>query len=297
MKRLIINADDFGFTPGVNAGIVRAFQEGILTSTTIMANGEAFDDAVTLALANPGLGVGCHLAVVGGRPVAPTREVASLVDENGFMPATLTQLMMKMARGAVQTTDIEREFRAQIERVVKAGIKPSHLDTHKHTHMHPRVMKALARVAVEYGITSIRNPFENIQGPRPTGDAARAQRRAYFKQYIISLAVKGQAWRFNRVVRSNQLRTPDNFFGVALTGLLDSSAVHQIIGSVKEGTTELMCHPGICDRALEQATTRLKHERERELEALTEPALRRFALEQGIELISYKEFEYHHVGN
>src|SRR2546425_3360383 len=128
MKRLIVNADDFGFTRGVNRAVVRAFKTGIVTSTTIMANGEAFDDAVKLALANPGLGVGCHLAVVGGLPVAPPADVSSLVDNGGVLPRGLSRVVFKLARGSVPTEKLTREFRAQIERVVQAGIKLTHVD-------------------------------------------------------------------------------------------------------------------------------------------------------------------------
>src|SRR5215210_2825772 len=109
MKRLIVNADDFGFTRGVNAGIARAFKSGILTSATIMANGDAFEDAIEVARANSGLGIGCHLSAVGGRPVAQARDVASLVDDSGMLPATVTQLMIKLARGQVRGSDIESE--------------------------------------------------------------------------------------------------------------------------------------------------------------------------------------------
>src|SRR4029079_11030853 len=116
MKQLIVNADDFGFTRGVNAGIVRAFSAEILTSTTIMANGPAFEDAVELALKNPELPVGCHLALVGGRPTAPPQTVPSLIDREGNMPATLTRLVINLISGRVRIAEIEREFRAQIER-------------------------------------------------------------------------------------------------------------------------------------------------------------------------------------
>src|SRR5207247_912405 len=141
MKGLIVNADDFGFTRGVNRAVVRAFKTGIVTSTTIMANGEAFDDAVELALANPGLGVGCHLAVVGGLPVSPPADVSSLVDNGGVLPTTLTRLMFKLARGSVSTEELTREFRAQLERVAQAGIKLKHVETHKHYYSHTLVMK------------------------------------------------------------------------------------------------------------------------------------------------------------
>lgn len=286
MKRLIVNADDFGFTRGVNAGIARAHQTGIVTSTTIMANGEAFEDAVELARANPGLGIGCHLAVVGGRPVAERSRIRSLVDDEGALPATLTKLMIKLARGSVSTDDIACEFRWQLDRVVRVGIQPTHLDTHKHSHTHPQVMEALARVAAEFGIKCVRNPFEGVFAPAHLSSLSKW---AYLKQYALSAAIQPGAGQFKRLARASGLRTPDRFLGVGLTGMLDSAAIRSMMESLSEGTTELMCHPGVCDDDLERAHTRLKRERERELEALSDPSLRRVAEEQGIELINYRE--------
>ena len=286
MKRLIVNADDFGFTRGVNAGILRAYTTGIVTSTTIMANGEAFDDAVELARANPGLGVGCHLAVVGGRPIAHRSEVRSLVDEDGALPPTLTQLMIKLAKRSVPTDELACELRAQIERVVHAGINPTHLDTHKHSHTHPQVMKALARVAGEFGIRCVRNPFENVFAPARLKSYAKF---AYLKQSALSAAIHPGVLQFKKMVRHRGLKTPDRFFGVKLTGMLDSEAIRSMMESLPEGTAELMCHPGVYDDGLDRAPTRLKRERERELEALSDPSLRRVAEEQGIELINYGE--------
>src|SRR5205085_8509787 len=109
MKRLIVNADDFGFTRGVNAGILRAFQGGILTSATLMANGDAFDEAAEMARAHPGLGVGIHLVAVGGRPLAPAAEIPSLVGADGRLPSTLTDLIKRLARGRVRVEHVERE--------------------------------------------------------------------------------------------------------------------------------------------------------------------------------------------
>jgi len=286
MKRLIVNADDFGFTRGVNVGIVRAYKTGIVTSTTIMANGDAFEDAVELARANPGLGVGCHLAVVGGRPVARPSEVRSLVDGEGVLPATLTQLVIKLARGSVSTDEIVREFRSQLERVTLTGIKPTHLDTHKHSHTHPQVMNALARVAVDFGIQCVRNPFESVFTRARPSDLSKW---GYLKQYALSTAIQPGAIQFKRLVRGNGLKTPDRFFGVKLTGMLDRAAIRSMMESLPEGTAELMCHPGVYDDDLERARTRLKRERERELEALSDASLRLIAKEQGIELITYRE--------
>lgn len=295
MRKLIVNADDFGFTRGVNAGVIRAFEEGILTSATIMANGDAFDDAVKLARANPGLGIGCHLAVVGGRPVAQASEVSSLVDDDGRLPRTLTELMKMLMRKRVRVEAIEREFGAQVERVVRAGITPTHLDSHKHSHTHPVVMKALARVATEFGIPCVRNPFESVFAPARTGSAARARRPVYLKQYALSAAIAPRARSFKRLAREHGLKAPDYLCGVRLTGLLDSEAMRSVIESLKEGTTELMCHPGLHDEELESAHTRLKRERQQELEALIDPAIQKCANEQGVMLINYREFAESHV--
>ena len=286
MKRLIVNADDFGFTKGVNAGIMRAYETGIVTSTTIMANGEAFEEAADLARANPGLGVGCHLVVVGGRTTAQRSKVSSLVDNDGALPHTLSKLMIRLARGSVSTSEIANEFRSQLERVTLAGIRPTHLDSHKHAHTHPQVMKALAVVAAEFGIRYVRNPFEGIYSTARLGSLSKL---ASLKQYALSAAIQPGAVRFKRLARANDLRTPDRFLGVGLTGMLDSASIRRMMKSLKGGTAELMCHPGLCDDDLERAPTRLKREREVELEALCDPSLRLFAAEQGIDLINYQE--------
>jgi hopanoid biosynthesis associated protein HpnK len=293
MKQLIVNADDLGFTRGVNAGIRRAFESGILTSTTLMANGEAFDEAVGMALANPRLGVGCHLVAVGGRPVAPPAEIPSLVDSKGLLPRTLTDLIKLLVRRRVQVEHLEREFAAQVERVIKAGIMPTHFDSHKHSHTQPLVMRALARVAAAFGIRAVRNPFESLSAPVITGVAARARRGVYLKQYVMSATVAARARTFRSILREHGLKTPDFFCGVRLTGLLDAEAVQRVITSLADGTTELMCHPGEYDDELELAATRLKRERQRELEALTDEHARRLASAGSVRLINYREFVEH----
>lgn len=289
MKQLIVNGDDFGFTRGVNEGIARAFKSGILTSTTIMANGEAFEEALELARGNPALGIGCHLALVGGRPVAPARDVASLIERDGTLPPTLTRLLTKLAGRSVLDEHIAAELRAQVQRVVSAGITLSHLDSHKHSHTHPRVMKALGQVAAEFGIKSVRNPFESVIAPALTGPSARRRRGVYLKQYAMSAAVSVRARAFKRLARDHGLSMPDFFCGARLTGLLDAEAIRSVIESLKDGTTELMCHPGVYGEELEQARTRLKQQRQQELEALIDPGLRRTIDELGVKLISYRE--------
>src|ERR1700693_16618 len=160
MKQLILNADDFGMTRGVNEGIIRAHRDGILTSATLMANGPEFDDAVASAKLNPGLGVGCHLVLVAGPAVAPKGKISSLADENGNLPESLGLFVARLTAGLIRTKAIEREMRAQIEKIRAAGIEPTHLDTHKHNHAYPKVMESLARVGKALGITRVRKPME-----------------------------------------------------------------------------------------------------------------------------------------
>lgn len=287
MKRLIVNGDDFGFTSGTNAGILRAHKEGILTSTTIMANGPAFDEAAGIALANPRLGVGCHISIVDGDPVCPAAEIPSLAGPDGRLPRTVVELAWKLGR-SVRIRDVEREIGAQIQRVRGAGITPTHLDTHKHSHLHPAILRALAGAAGDFGIRRIRRPYERV-ALTVAGRAARAQRAVHLKQWASSIVSLSTAPFFNATVHRLRITTPERFYGIALTGLLDTAAVLQLLAMVGDGTVELMCHPGVHDGELDRARTRLKESREAELAALTDPGVRRAVDELGIRLIDYRD--------
>ncbi len=285
MKQLIVNADDFGYTRGVNAGIVRCFREGIVTSATLMANGVAFEDAVECARANPSLGVGCHLVLVGGKCVAPEKQVRSLIDSDGQLPISLPALLAKLARGSVPSEEIENELRAQVERVMAAGIQPTHFDSHKHTHAHPRVMEALVKVACAVGVRRVRQPFEDMRAllhPASGGGVSS------WKQRAVACFARANAPRFRKLANSQHLRMPDHFLGVAATGRLNQRAILSMIGAMRDGTTELMCHPGEHDAELEQSRTRLKREREAELQALTDPQVRAAVRERDIRLVDFR---------
>ena len=143
----MVNADDFGFTPDVNEGIVEAHLRGILTATSLMANGPAFEDATRRALDVPSLDIGCHLVLVGG---------ASLVTGKP-LPETVAGLLNAMAWRRIRVYD---EMRAQVERIVDAGLRPTHLDSHKHTHLAPPVLEAVARLSEASGIRWVRRPFD-----------------------------------------------------------------------------------------------------------------------------------------
>jgi hopanoid biosynthesis associated protein HpnK len=286
MKKLILNADDFGMTRGVNEGIVRAHREGILTSTTLMANGEAFDDAVERARANPELGVGCHLVLVGGKCVAPRESVASLADANGTLPDSLPLFVARISSGMIRGAEIECELRAQIEKVRGAGIEPTHLDTHKHTHAHPRVMEILGRVASECGITRVRKPVEEL---RDSWETSKAGGQGISLQIFAAGAVRAIAPQFSTIAKKYGLLSPDHFLGLATTGRLGPALLRGMIRAVAEGTTEIMLHPGICDADLARSGSRLQKHREDEMQGLLDPGVRSAVTERGIRLISYRE--------
>ncbi len=286
MKQLILNADDFGMTLGVNEGIIRAHREGILTSATLMANGEAFDDAVERARANKELGVGCHLVLVGGKCVATKDSVASLVDVGGNLPDSLPLFVAKISSGIIRTEEIERELRAQIGKVRAAGIEPTHLDTHKHTHAHPRVMEALGKVAKECGIARVRKPIENL---RDSWETSQAGGQGVSMQILAAGAVRAIAPQFTAISRRYGLLSPDHFLGLAMTGQLGPTVLRGVIGTVVDGTTEIMLHPGICDADLARSGSRLQKQREDELQGLLDPGVRSAVTERGIRLISYRE--------
>jgi len=289
MKHLILNADDFGMTLGVNQGIIRAHRDGILTSATLMANGLAYDDAVVQAKTVPELGVGCHLVLIGGKAVAPLKQVKSLADADGNLPQSLPSFVARLSAGLIRTGAIEHEFRAQIEKIRSSGIVVTHLDTHKHTHAHPKVMEALARVAKQLGITRIRKPMENLRDSWRTTRSARADGTGHTAELVAAAAARAVTPWFKAISRKYGLRSPDHFLGLAMTGSLGPAPLRRMIETLPDGSTEIMLHPAVRDDALAQSGSRLQMQRELELQALIDPGVKSALAERDIRLISYGE--------
>ncbi len=267
-RRLIVNADDFGFTPDVNRGIIHAHREGILTATTLMANGDAFEDAVRRARSCPALDVGCHLVLVGGRAVAPPHTL---------LPQSVPELLAAMVARRIRLYD---ELAAQVRRILAAGLRPTHLDTHKHTHLAPPVLDAVARVARDFGIPWIRRPFDL---PRTAARGA-----APWLKRATAGGLRFLAARFEQVLRRHHCRSTDHFAGFQLTGRFRTRELVTLLGQLPPGLTEFMCHPGYCGAELRAARTRLKEARERELAALVAPETRAALAANRIELVSYR---------
>ncbi len=244
-----------------------------------MANAPAFQDACALARANPRLGVGCHVVLVGGKSVVPFREIPSLADKDGNLSDSLLGFATKATLGQIRPGEIEREVRAQIDRIRAAGIEPSHLDSHKHTHAHPVVMNAIAKVARECGISRVRTPIERL---RDSWNSAGLS-----AQLAAAVAVQLAAGPFASISRKYGLRSPDRFLGLAMTGKLGPVALRRMIESLLEGTTEIMLHPGECDDDLEKTGSRLQMHRQLELGGLLDPDVRLAVENEGVRLITY----------
>jgi len=264
-KLLVVNADDFGFTPDVNEGIVEAHRRGILTAATMLANGAAFDDALRLARETPTLDIGAHLALVSGRSLLTGRP----------LPANVPQLLAALAQREIRPYE---ELRAQVARLLGAGLRLTHLDTHKHTHLAPLVLDAVARIGREFGIRWVRGPFDfPLSAP-------------VFKRFV-SRSLGLLRGRFHRVLSRHGCASTDHFAGFRNTGRFGAAELVTLIGAIPPGSTEFMCHPGRCREPLRGAHTRLKESRERELEALLSTHAREALDRHGVELVNYAGLE------
>ncbi len=284
VRRLIINADDFGFTSGVNRAIVEAHTRGVVTSSTLMAGGQAFAEAVKMANAAPKLSVGCHLVLIDGRPVSADA-LPSLTLGGAFRDG-LKSFAARALAGRMNADEIATEALAQIRRLQSSGIPVSHIDTHKHTHIFPQILKPVLRAARECGVRAVRNPF----GPRrPFRSSELLARPNLWTRYAEVRLLRRFAGKFREAVRQEGFSTPDGTLGIEVTGTLDETLFEAIANTIPEGTWEFVCHPGYNDADLGAANTRLRESRETELRVLTLPAAREILDRRGIQLISYRE--------
>ncbi|HUM05024.1 MAG TPA: ChbG/HpnK family deacetylase [Terriglobales bacterium] len=285
-----MNADDLGLTQGVNRAIGEAHADGVVTSATLMACGAAFDDAIALVKANPGLSVGCHVVLVDGMPVSDPELIPSLIAKRGPAPGKFfTRISPVAARamlGGFDPDDLVREIVAQVERIRASGVQVTHLDTHKHTHLFPVVLAAVVRAARICGVPAIRNPFVPRSAMQVRQFAARPEMWKRYGQVRVLQTLGG---RFRRRMKRAGLITPDGIVGVVETGSMGGALV-QTLASLPDGTWELVCHPGYVDDDLRTSHTRLLESREAERRLLTSPEFRRFLREQDIELINYRQF-------
>ena len=284
MTRLIVNADDFGQTRGINRAVLELHQAGLLTSATMMARAEATDHAIEIARATPTLGVGCHIVLSDGEPVLPAAQIASLLDSSThlFIPR-LTLFLSRLFTGHIRAEEIETETTAQIKYLQSRGVHVIHVDTHKHTHMFPGVLRPVLRGARACGIHSVRNPFEPIWAIRATASTGFVR-----AAQVSVLCCLQSTW--HRILGEEGFATTDGTLGVSATGSLDSVTLRRLLDRVPGGGTwELITHPGYHDADLARVRTRLHASRDIERKAL--PILREFP---ALDLIPFCELTPQH---
>ncbi|GAC1504496.1 MAG: hopanoid biosynthesis-associated protein HpnK [Terriglobales bacterium] len=284
MRRLIVNADDFGLTPGINRAIVEAHGSGIVTSTTLMANGPAFTAALEQSQSVPTLDIGCHVVLLDGQPVLSSATVPALVDpkRSSDFRQKLRSFAAMALSGRLPADQVEAEATAQIRKLQSHGISVSHLDTHKHAHVFPQILKPLLRAAVACGVRAIRNPFEIIRLSAGMKNLRQWKRHAQLK------ILHNLASSFHREVQAAGMLTPTGTIGIAATGVLDEQLFRSLIEGVPEGTWEFVCHPGYNDVDLKRVRTRLRESRVQELAILKSANVRELLKSHGIELVSYR---------
>src|SRR5256886_3900217 len=285
MRRLIVNADDFGLTNGINSAILKAHFEGIVTSATLMANGSAFDQAVSLTASAPSLSIGCHVMLVDGSSLLQPARVATLLagrDSTSFCRSAGALAWRAIAR-RIDPAQIELEAVAQIRKLQSAGISVTLIDTHKHVHILPQVLRPLLRAAQTCGVRKIRNPFGRMLL------AGLLRYASLWKRWIEFRTLQTLARSFRETVMNAGMITADGTIGIVATGALDEKLFRALIENLPDGTWEFVCHPGYNDPELQSLRTRLRKSREQELEILTAPTTRELLQRNSIELISYHD--------
>jgi len=276
---LVVNADDLGMSAGINAAIFEAHDRGIVTSTSLMAVGAAFEDALSGLRRRPNLGAGIHLVLNDEASLAPRERVPHLRGVDGRM-RPLHTTARALLFGRVPEREIEAEYRAQIERVLAAGIVPTHLDSHCHLGGIPRVGAVLHRLGREYKIPCAR---------RSELSGLADFRGSPLSRYPIALVVHTLHRRM-RARLADPLRMPERFVGMVNSGALSEAWLVQAIGRLRGGElAELMVHPGDGSGEGHPYAKYGPAMRRRELDALTSAAVRAAIERRGVRLVDYRE--------
>lgn len=278
VSQLIVNADDFGLTSGVNRAILELHQAGVLTSTTLMARAGASAEAIEIARFTPSLGVGCHVVLIDGDSVLPAHEIPSLIDSaTGRFYSTFSAFLPRFLTGRIRGAEIEAEAAAQIRLLQSRGVRLTHIDTHKHTHIFPHLLRPVLRAARACGIRAVRNPFEPAW-------AVKAARDPAWARVAQVTALRTLAPLCRRIMAEEGFATTDGTLAVVSTGTFDAATLRAMLAALPAGTWELVTHPGYNDADLDRVRTRLRASRNIERQALA--ALPEFP---AVRLISYNE--------
>ena len=278
MKKIIVNADDFGRHELINRAVERAFTAGCLKSTTLMAGGTAFADAVSRAKKFSGLGVGIHFTLANGNPVLPPKEIPSLVTEEGIFHGDYVKFLKRYLSGKISLAEVRSELAAQLEKILNAGLTLTHFDSHQHLHHVPGVIEITLDLAAAAGIKSMR-----VANTKLFDGELDSLGKLFGRLGLGSLA-KFAA----HMAHKKNFATPEHFAGIVAGESVSEKFLLKLIENFQEGTTEVMLHPGTDNKSL-RAFCEWEHDFEEELAAVTSPKILDALAEKNISAVNFSE--------
>jgi len=289
MKKLIINADDFGLSRSINRGIIELFGKGAITSTSLLVNMPGFEDALKLIKENQSLCVGIHINVLRGKPICPVEKVSSLC-EGGFFRGKLFSLAFLPYINKKILEEFAQECRAQIEKAISQGINITHMDSEKHIHLIQPFFSILLKIAQEYSISRIRCINESSYFRHAVFNPPYfLNKQLYAASYLSFCSMKNR-----KLQGSYKFNSPDYFYGVSTTGNMTLENITWALSNLRDGTTEFLCHPGYIDHEwqdypLKRERYYINATRHKELSLLASPRVKELIKQQGILLMPYRE--------
>lgn len=280
MKNLIVNADDFGRHELINRAVERAFNSGCLKSATIMAGGAAVEDAVKLAKKISGLGVGIHFTLANGNPVLPPNEIPSLVTEEGIFHADYVKFLKRYLSGKISLAEVRSELAAQLEKIFRAGLTPTHVDSHQHLHHVPGIVEIVLDLAAASGIKAMRVANTKIFD----GELDSVGK------FVGRLGLGSLAKFAAHAAHKKNFATPEHFAGIVAGESVSENFMLKLIENLRDGTTEVMLHPGTDNKIL-QDFCEWDHDFEEELTAVTSPRVLNLLAEKNISAINFADLE------
>jgi hopanoid biosynthesis associated protein HpnK len=276
---VILNADDFGRSRAINEAVKRAYQQGVLTSASLMVTGDAVEDALKLAARMPGLAVGLHIVLVDGPSALPAGEIPHLVDRSGRFPDNALQVGLCYALDRRSRRELRRELVAQFERFAATGLPLSHVDSHHHIHMHPTVFALLPSLAARYGARGIRVPRDDLRL------SLGYDRTMVSTKFLWAIAFGLLSLWCRYCLRGSTLSIPVRVYGVMQSGRMHERYVMHVLDQLRVPTTELFFHPSVGPEAEELGPNAS------DLDTLLSPSVRRVICERGLLLSRYADLE------
>ena len=278
LKKIIVNADDFGRHELINRAVERAFNSGCLKSASFMAGGVAFDDAVRLAKKIPALGIGIHFTLANGNPVLPPKEIPSLVTEEGIFHGDYLKFLKRYLTGKISLAEVQSELAAQLEKISHAGLKLTHFDSHQHLHHVPGIIEITLQLAQTAEIKAMRVANTKLFDGELDS----------FGKFFGRLGLGSLAKFAAHSAHKKNFATPEHFAGIVAGESVNENFMLKLIGNLREGTTEVMLHPGIDNKILTNFC-QWDHDFEEELTAVTSPKVLNLLAEKNIAAINFSD--------